>query len=502
MRAIQRYLSSSNLNKKAVVNHQIAQYGRRAFTGAQHETKQQLNIIQRMPSYQEALRFASETKYEESQKKLQETIDEIEGTLGDKNTLYHLYIYQRLASIQTILKEPYAVENTFKQCIETANKIFPKNKEDASKRFMWKNNLFKFYIDFDIDKACDYGQELLHDYNQILPNHEVVDLKFSLGTSYCLQGTDLKQAQELLEESLAISGPEMTGYIHNNLGINHFYQFVEKSSSIQNAQEINANPQGIDKIASEKIEQITIMIKHLDTSISELKNSVRALENIDVRFKDLQGIHEDTMAYKEAHQPELKKASLEQIAQKLFIDEFFDPNLTKEILPKGFKHYKLQQHQVNEKFLKELIKRADSILPIQNLGEIAYILQKYQEAFALLDIALKLYRMIDMENLMKYKTLSLLGALLDSQQDQDSMMNINKLIFKSLDKHDCYEKVFALRNYGYILARNEQTRLEGNDYIDQAEKLAVNYPYWAERKMNLFVPVMAAIDSDKIIPGQ
>jgi len=64
--------------------------------------------------------------------------------------------------------------------------------------------------------------------------------------------------------------------------------------------------------------------------------------------------------------------------------------------------------------LHELIKRPDSILPIQNIGEIAYILQKYEEGFVQLDIALKLYKLIDMENLMKFKTLSLIGALLDS----------------------------------------------------------------------------------------
>jgi hypothetical protein len=32
------------------------------------------------------------------------------------------------------------------------------------------------------------------------------------------------------------------------------------------------------------------------------------------------------------------------------------------------------------------------VLPIQNLGEMAYIIQKYTEAFSLLDIALKLYK--------------------------------------------------------------------------------------------------------------
>jgi hypothetical protein len=31
--------------------------------------------------------------------------------------------------------------------------------------------------------------------------------------------------------------------------------------------------------------------------------------------------------------------------------------------------------------------------------------------------------------------------------------------------------VFALRNYGYLLAQRDETRLEGKDYIEQAEKL-------------------------------
>ena len=44
----------------------------------------------------------------------------------------------------------------------------------------------------------------------------------------------------------------------------------------------------------------------------------------------------------------------------------------------------------------------------------AYIMQKYKEGFALLDICLKLYKNLDFDNLLKYKTLSLLGALLDT----------------------------------------------------------------------------------------
>ena len=51
-------------------------------------------------------------------------------------------------------------------------------------------------------------------------------------------------------------------------------------------------------------------------------------------------------------------------------------------------------------------------------------------------------------------------------------------------------KVFAKRNYGYLLAKDEQTRLEGNDYIKQADEMQKLYPHWSERKLNLFVPIM------------
>jgi len=49
----------------------------------------------------------------------------------------------------------------------------------------------------------------------------------------------------------------------------------------------------------------------------------------------------------------------------------------------------------------------------------AFIIQKYKESFALLDIALKLYKVGpgDPSNTLKYKVLSLLGSLLDTQAD-------------------------------------------------------------------------------------
>ena len=67
----------------------------------------------------------------------------------------------------------------------------------------------------------------------------------------------------------------------------------------------------------------------------------------------------------------------------------------------------------NEQFLVDVFKMAPTILPLQNLGEVAFILQQPKQAFVLLDMCLKLYKHLDFENMSKFKTLSLLGALME-----------------------------------------------------------------------------------------
>jgi hypothetical protein len=66
-----------------------------------------------------------------------------------------------------------------------------------------------------------------------------------------------------------------------------------------------------------------------------------------------------------------------------------------EVLPSEFKHYDIKQNLANEKFLGSIFTQAASILPIQNLGELAFIMQKQKAAFTLLDMCLKLYKVID-----------------------------------------------------------------------------------------------------------
>jgi hypothetical protein len=62
-----------------------------------------------------------------------------------------------------------------------------------------------------------------------------------------------------------------------------------------------------------------------------------------------------------------------------------------------------------------------SILPVQNLGEIAHIMSRRKEAFTLLDMTIKLYKSLDWSNLLKFKALAMLGSLLESQGDIQSM---------------------------------------------------------------------------------
>ena len=82
-----------------------------------------------------------------------------------------------------------------------------------------------------------------------------------------------------------------------------------------------------------------------------------------------------------------------------------------------------------------------------------------------------MYKIHDRHNLLKYKCMTMLGSLLESQGDTVSMQRIHEVIFKQLDKVECYEKVFATRNYGYLLAKNDQTRLEGQDQIKKSDEM-------------------------------
>ena len=88
---------------------------RRSFSSAPSA----LNLVQALPSYQKALEFAHDQNYEASIGKLRDTMKELDTNVG-KNTNLHLYINQRIASIQKITKDLSGVEDTFQSCIQIA----------------------------------------------------------------------------------------------------------------------------------------------------------------------------------------------------------------------------------------------------------------------------------------------------------------------------------------------------------------------------------------------
>ena len=74
---------------------------------------------------------------------------------------------------------------------------------------------------------------------------------------------------------------------------------------------------------------------------------------------------------------------------------------------------------------------------------------------------------------MQFKSLTLLALLLDREGQEGPSETVFKSLLKSLERYeeaseagDCYERVYALWNYGQVLSRKDATRLEGRDYID------------------------------------
>ena len=74
-----------------------------------------------MQSYQKALELATDKKFEESLVALRKTMTEVEDQIGE-NTNFHLFLYQKIASLQILLYDLEGVEESFKKCIEVAEK--------------------------------------------------------------------------------------------------------------------------------------------------------------------------------------------------------------------------------------------------------------------------------------------------------------------------------------------------------------------------------------------
>lgn len=255
------------------------------------------------------------------------------------------------------------------------------------------------------------------------------------------------------------------GHALNNLGISRFWYFMEKTREI-----------GEMKISDEnKSQEAKKYVPTLEQGIKDLKNSVLQFEDFGGRlFPDFE---------------KSGKLNEVQMKQKLFIDEFFNTEI-KETLPQNFSHYDLHDNHMNTKFLIELFTKAESFLPIANLGEISLIFNKMKEAVALLDVSLKVIVERDPGNLIRNKIISDLSWLIDLMGQTEMTIKMNNTLINGLREVDDYVKVFVLRNYGHILSKHKQHQEEAKRHMHDADELDKNFPYWSERKMCLFTPLV------------
>ena len=136
---------------------------------------------------------------------------------------------------------------------------------------LWQNNLLKFYLDSDVNKAIDYGKDLIDEIApQIQDTGVVNDLKFSLATAHSLKLENLEYAIDLYNETIE-SPSDLKGIVLNNLGITHFYKFMDMSNSIQDPTQMSP-------------EQIEGIMENMKMSISCMKQSVVELERFESRF--------------------------------------------------------------------------------------------------------------------------------------------------------------------------------------------------------------------------
>jgi hypothetical protein len=113
-----------------------------------------------------------------------------------------------------------------------------KDNDQTNNTFIWQNNLIKFYLTHDLDKAIDYSTEILDEQGQILSKDNLYELKFNLATAYNLRGDEqeLSEVITLYKECLEFNKVTNVPFIHNNLGMAHFFNFAWMSKEIGDPQ--------------------------------------------------------------------------------------------------------------------------------------------------------------------------------------------------------------------------------------------------------------------------
>jgi len=142
--------------------------------------------------------------------------------------------------------------------------------------FIWQNNLIKFYLVHDVDKAIDYATDILDDQGGILAKPDLSDLKFNLATAYNLRGedSDIKEVLKLYDECLKICPPENAPFIHNNLGMANFFNFATASRQI-------TDPKGAG------LDALKPVIDSFENAVYNLKKSIVTFEQFELTFGEL-----------------------------------------------------------------------------------------------------------------------------------------------------------------------------------------------------------------------
>lgn len=102
----------------------------------------------------------------------------------------------------------------------------------------------------NVDKAIDYGTEL---YDEVVPLLDQIngnEMRFSLATAHSLKCEEIDTAIGLYKEALTYDQevldkyPQLSqfmGIVKNNLGITHFFKFIELSNMIPNQNDVSPN---------------------------------------------------------------------------------------------------------------------------------------------------------------------------------------------------------------------------------------------------------------------
>lgn len=117
--------------------------------------------------------------------------------------------------------------------------------------FSWQNNLLKFYLDTDVTKAIEYAQELIEEVAHMLPQSDVQDLYFSIGTALTLRMSSLEDMDEAVEafrgaldfggevadlierdERVRSEVRRYQGIIYNNMGMACAQKFIMQSREV------------------------------------------------------------------------------------------------------------------------------------------------------------------------------------------------------------------------------------------------------------------------------